>query len=164
MVSVTKEFTFDAAHMLAGHDGLCQNLHGHTYKVHVTVSRKTGLISSGSSAEMVVDFKDLKTILNKALFDQLDHAYIREANGKDSTEDKLFRRIDNLGLKVYEMPGRPTAENMVIHFYEKIVEALRYSGLGIEVLKIVVWETPTSFAEFTPAVGGIYTGGIYAGE
>lgn len=64
-MKITKIFTFDSSHMLDGHDGKCQNLHGHTYSLEITVAGS--LIESGAKAGMVMDFSDLKASLNKVL-------------------------------------------------------------------------------------------------
>ena len=62
-MKITKIFTFDSSHMLDGHDGKCQNLHGHTYKLKITVS--DGIIKGGAKDGMVMDFTDLKAIVKQ---------------------------------------------------------------------------------------------------
>ena len=77
MVTVTKEVTFDCAHMLDGHEGLCRNLHGHTYKVQVTARRSGGfLISKGPAKGMVLDFSALKGIMQAHIVEPFDHAFV----------------------------------------------------------------------------------------
>ena len=81
VITATKEVVFDCAHMLSGHEGLCKNLHGHTYKVQVTVGQVTSggrdrLIPSGPSASMVIDFKHLKEALNEVIVEPFDHAFV----------------------------------------------------------------------------------------
>ena len=71
MLTATKTFTFDCAHRLPYHEGLCKNIHGHTYKVDVTV--EGGRQGRGPEDGMIIDFKRLKTICNK-LFNKYDHA------------------------------------------------------------------------------------------
>ena len=122
-ISVTKIFKFDAAHFLPEHSGKCADLHGHTYRLEVTIARKDGgLIAEGSSAGMVLDFGDLKTIVQREIIEKVDHKMLND----------IF-------------PFRTTAENMVIHFYEVLEQQL--APLGVEVLKLRLWETQTSFAE-----------------
>lgn len=95
-ISVTKIFKFDAAHFLPEHSGKCADLHGHTYRLEVTVARKDGgLVAEGSSAGMVIDFGDLKAIVQREIIEKVDHKMLND----------IF-------------PFRTTAENMVIHFYE----------------------------------------------
>ena len=71
MVTVTKTVKFDAAHVLTNHQGLCKNLHGHTYRVDVSVSQ-----AADDDRDMVIDFKDLKGIANEVVCDRFDHAFI----------------------------------------------------------------------------------------
>ena len=66
-ITITKEFTWDMAHMLAGHLGLCKNLHGHTYKMHVKVCSKEDSVCERQ--DMVMDFKDLKEIIKEKIID-----------------------------------------------------------------------------------------------
>ena len=66
MFKVSKEFSFDMAHLLDGHDGKCQNLHGHTYKLQVEITGH--LITHGAKKSMVMDFSDLKIYSEKIHF------------------------------------------------------------------------------------------------
>ena len=154
MITVSKEFVFDAAHMLAGHEGLCRNIHGHTYKVLVEVFYKDiwneEVITSGPSEGMVVDFKHLKEALNQGLFDKLDHAFVYNSESASTIETRLVDTMKELELKTYAMPVRPTAEHMAKHFTEVIVNILQdtkeFKGLSLR--KVTVFETPTSFAVY----------------
>ncbi len=123
MISVTKIFKFDAAHFLPEHSGKCAELHGHTYRLEVTVARKAGgLVADGSSAGMVIDFGDLKAIVQREIIEKVDHKMLNDV-----------------------FPFRTTAENMVTYFYEVLERQL--APLDVEVLKLRLWETQTSFAE-----------------
>lgn len=146
--TVTKEFQFDAAHMLTGHKGLCQNLHGHTYRVEVTVGGNQ-LQREGPAAGMLVDFKDLKEWCNNLLFKELDHAYIYNEDADNcELEQELAHLLETHGKKTYAMCGRPTAENMCTYFASILdsgLQSLTTRNIWLERLKI--WETPTSYAE-----------------
>ncbi len=120
-ITITRHFSFDAAHYLPGHDGKCQNLHGHTYKLEVTVGRDS-LIEGGSSDGMVMDFVSLKPIINKLIVDPLDHQCLNEL-----------------------LPYRPTAENMVNHFFDVLEPVLE--GFGVYLVRLRLWEMPDSYAE-----------------
>jgi len=120
-ITVTRRFSFDAAHYLPGHQGKCQNLHGHTYQLEVTVGRD-GLLAAGSSEGMVIDFSDLKEMVSKLVVDPLDHQCLNDL-----------------------LPYRPTAENMVNHFFDVLSSALE--GSGVELVRIRLWESPDSYAE-----------------
>ena len=148
---VTKEFQFDAAHMLTGHEGLCKNLHGHTYKVEVGI---TGLMGMHGPAEgMIMDFKALKECCNEALFDKLDHAYIYNSEVEDDGEADLLEVeiaeiLSQYGRRVYDMRMRPTAENMSRQFFTILYNVIRLASNGYTSLVYVrVYETPTSYAE-----------------
>lgn len=123
VVKVTKSFTFDSAHFLPQHKGKCSSMHGHTYRLDVTVSRENGqLIDSGSDEGMVIDFSDLKTIVKTHVIDKLDHKVLNEV-----------------------FPFRTTAENMAVHIFSVLTEKLQ--PLGVKVMNIKLWETPDSCVE-----------------
>lgn len=147
-LTVTKEFIFDAAHLLTGHEGLCKNLHGHTYKVEVSVLDNSafGVLSEGPSAGMVVDFKDLKNLLNDELFGKMDHAFIYHDKGGQA-EREIAELLESKGLRTYKMPEKPTAENMTKHFAEVIEESLKKVNDRTKLVRVRVYETPTSYAE-----------------
>lgn len=155
MLTVTKEVQFDAAHLLTGHEGLCANLHGHTYKVFVEAKGKhpdvEGLIPYGPSAGMVIDFKDLKKVTNRVIVEPFDHAFIHDENikGPDILEGALVWVCKSFNAKTVAFPGRPTAENMSRVFYQRLEHEIIYEGIQIELVSVTVYETPTSFAKYT---------------
>ena len=88
-ITVCKEVTFDCAHMLSGHEALCKNLHGHTYKVQISVTNEQ--IAEGSSIDMVIDFKHLKEVISKSIMDKFDHAIIFSSPAfRNEAEEDLF--------------------------------------------------------------------------
>lgn len=89
-MKITKIFTFDSSHMLDGHDGKCQNLHGHTYKLEITVS--DGIIKGGAKDGMVMDFTDLKAIVKQHITDPFDHAFIY--HGGNSRECQIAALLE----------------------------------------------------------------------
>lgn len=120
-VAVTKEFTFDAAHHLHCYDGKCKNLHGHTYKLVITISGYVNEIG------IAVDFSDIKKIYNETIKKKLDHRYLNEVLPKMNT----------------------TAENMIVWIWEQIDARLEEDGLkklGTRIEELVLYETPTSYA------------------
>lgn len=148
LVSVTKEVTFDCAHMLSGHEALCKNLHGHTYKVQVTVSGDT--IAGGSSGEMIIDFKHLKQAITEVITNKFDHAVIFSAESyRNTAEQELYAWACNYDLRHFVMPTRTTAENMALYFrntiYDYLVKSLELDN--IKGVSVKVYETPTSYAE-----------------
>lgn len=148
-VTATKEFTFDCAHMLTGHEGLCQNLHGHTYKLLVTAeSCGDDLIPEGPSKGMVCDFKDLKSMVKEVIVDQMDHAYVYNMYAdEDSVEAQIAVVLETAGRKTVAVDYRPTAENMVNDFMKALNNYLTQIGERYFITRIRLYETPTSYAE-----------------
>lgn len=131
MLTITKEFQFDAAHRLWSDHlseeqnrqiyGKCSNLHGHAYRLQVTVS---GTIRDDG---MVLNFTELKSFVQEALLTRYDHAYLND-----------LKEYDNLPV---------TAENMVSHIYKVLDEKL--SPKDVLLQSVVLYETPTSWATIT---------------
>ena len=147
MLTATKVFQFDCAHMLSGHEGLCKNLHGHTYtlEVEVQATTPTEVIPEGPSAGMVVDFSDLKAIVKEAIVDKYDHSFIFNSVSPEMCEIQISDTLKAYGKRVVAFPGRPTAENMCLEF----INALRVAtgGLSYKITRVRVWETQSSYAE-----------------
>ena len=137
-MKITKIFTFDSSHMLDGHDGKCQNLHGHTYKLEITVS--DGIVRGGPKDGMVMDFTDLKAIVKKHIADPFDHAFIY--NGGNGRECQIAALLEGWNMKTLCLPCRTTAENMAVEMYDRLKNA------GLNVCSVKLWETPTSCAEY----------------
>lgn len=153
MHHATKEFTFDCAHMLSGHKGACKNLHGHTYKLLVTVSADELQFLDESSKGMIMDFKDLKEIVNQEIISKFDHAFVTDASTESEVEKGIVAILKDAGLKVVDFPIRPTAENMSRIFYDLINARLEadhpgYSEALCKCTQIEVYETPTSCATY----------------
>jgi len=140
-LTVTKTFGWEMAHMLANYKGQCRNLHGHSYKLQVTVMR----IHEATTFDMVVDFRDLKKLVNDHIISKYDHAFMYWANTQDEAEKALATAAQKNGLKVYAISCRPTAENMVIQIAADLHTPLEKQGLKLRHLKL--WETPSSYAE-----------------
>ena len=141
-VRITKEFKFEAGHALFGHDGLCKNVHGHSYKLSVTLIG--GPIEDTSNAKfgMVMDFSDLKNIVNELVVKPFDHATILNIN---SPHLKLANNMEQWGHKIVRVSYQPTSENMVIDFAEKIGAAL---PSHLKLHHLILRETETCYAEW----------------
>ena len=139
MVRITKEFKFEMAHALHGYDGLCKNIHGHSYKLSVTVKGKIKNDSGNAKDGMVLDFDVLKSIVKPEIINKYDHSLVLNANSPHSEIDlSAFE-------KVFLLPYQPTSENLVTDFALKIKSKLPQE---IELYKVVLSETATSFAEW----------------
>ena len=150
LLTATKEFTWDMAHMLAEHKGLCQNLHGHTYKMLVTVARKDQPTEqTGPAAGMVVDFKALKEIVNRTIVERFDHSLVLNTNSTDEFERQLVDLAAQYNKKVVHLPYRATAEDMARDFFETLQTSFNTEMPNIMLVKLTLYETPTSYAEVT---------------
>ncbi|MDG2949405.1 6-carboxytetrahydropterin synthase QueD [Exercitatus varius] len=137
MFRVSKEFSFDMAHILDGHDGKCRNLHGHTYKLQVEVSGD--LYQQGPKKGMVIDFADLKDIVKTLILAPMDHAFIYDTNSE--RECKIAALLNELDSKTFGIPSRTTAEEMARFIFNRLKSELPLSAVRL-------WETPTSFCEY----------------
>lgn len=121
-ISATKEFLFDACHKLDNYEGACANLHGHTYKLQVTVSRDidfpVGIVNAPAVDFMVMDFNELKKIVNEEVISTHDHNYLNH---------------------LYVMT---TAEFMAVEIFKRLDKRLE---AGLQLDQVRLYETPTSF-------------------
>lgn len=141
VVRVTKEFNFEIAHALWNYDGPCKNLHGHSYKLFVTV-RGTPLDDPGDPKNgMVIDFGDLKHIVNEEVVEPLDHAVILNAEALKTDIAGIRQMFDKRFVVNYQ----PTCENMVVDIAKRIAKRLP-PRLKLHSLKL--HETGSSYAEW----------------
>ena len=129
---------FDSAHFLAGYEGKCSNIHGHRWHIVAQISGEVQ--ESGQERGMVTDFGTFKADL-RAIADSMDHVLIYE---KGSLKDKTLEALHEECFRLYEVPFRPTAENLSLYIYEMLCEKA-YSPVSVK-----VYETPTNCAEYRP--------------
>ena len=143
-MKITKEITFDSAHMLSNYDGKCNNLHGHTYKLQVTLE---GQVNNESG--MLLDFNKVKEVLNTAIIQHFDHALIfSEAGLQEEAERALLVWASQYKKKFIELPaGKSTCENMAPIIKDYILIYLKNMNINNMQVSVKLWETPTSFAE-----------------
>ena len=138
-IRITKEFDFEMAHALDFHEGKCKNIHGHSYKLGVTL---IGIPkeNKNSDAGMVMDFGELKSIVKELIVDKLDHALVLH---KDSAyySDNIKKLTQKLVLVDYQ----PTCENMLLDFKEILKNTLPQD---IKLLHLKLRETATGYAEW----------------
>lgn len=125
MISICKTFTFEAAHFLPFHQGVCHNRHGHSYRLEVEVR---GVPKKGNTPQkgMVIDFGHLKKIVEETILSKLDHSDLNE----------------NF--------GNPTAENMVFKIGTMIRNTLVTRNTGVCLQRVRLYETATAYAEWRP--------------
>ena len=141
-IRITKQFSFDTGHALYGYDGKCKNVHGHSYKLSVTVIGTPISDTSNVKFGMVIDFSDLKKIVREEVVDVFDHATVFN---KNTPHVELAEELKNRGHHVILVGYQPTSENMVIDFAEKIKSRLP-ENIALHSLRLQ--ETETSYAEW----------------
>ena len=153
VIRLTKEFSFEAAHALDGYDGPCREIHGHSYRLFVTVKGCPADDDTNPKCGMVMDFGALKSIVNEEVVSRFDHALVLRATRRDAPlRAVLAERFGNIVTVDYQ----PTCENMLGDFAARIARRL---PLGVELHSLRLHETATSpsgsprtTADFRPAV------------
>lgn len=132
---LTKMFSFEMAHCLWQYEGKCSNMHGHSYKMEVTVegtpSRENG---------MVIDFKKLKDIVNESIIDKFDHSTVLYEHADPDIINALKKNFE----RVHVLPFQPSTENLLQHFGDLLSGAL---PANVRLYSIRLHETDTSYAE-----------------
>ncbi|EAS20858.1 6-pyruvoyl-tetrahydropterin synthase [Flavobacteria bacterium BBFL7] len=141
-VRITKEFTFETGHALYGYDGKCRNVHGHSYKLAVTVIGTPINDTSNVKHGMVIDFTDLKKIVKEEIVDPFDHATVFN---KNTPHVELAQELRERGHEVILADYQPTSEMMILDFANKIKSRLPEN---IELFSLRLRETETSYAEW----------------
>jgi 6-pyruvoyltetrahydropterin/6-carboxytetrahydropterin synthase len=124
MFQVSVEETFSSGHALRGYRGKCENVHGHNYRVRVTVAGPQ-LDEIG----LLCDFTQIKQVL-RGVIGVLDHQFINDL--------EAFRTVN------------PSAENLAKYFYDEVTRQLTGLAAGARVTDTIVWETDTSSAQYRP--------------
>lgn len=139
IIRVTKEFRFEGAHALTDYDGKCRFIHGHSYRMFVTL-RGTPVEKHGDpKSGMVIDFSQLKDIVNKHITDIYDHALLLREDAV------LADEIAAAYCNVFKTPFQPTCENLAIHFAAILQRELPDH---LDLYSIKLYETPTSYVEW----------------
>ena len=141
VVRISKEFNFDMAHALLGYDGLCRNIHGHSYTLVVTVIGSAISDPSSPKNGMLIDFKDLKSIIKTSIVDRFDHALVLNGATPGDLLEMMMKNYDKIVLTDYQ----PTTENMISDMADRISSLL---PAHIKLFSLRLRETPTSYAEW----------------
>ena len=141
-IRITKQFSFETGHALYGYDGKCKNVHGHSYKLSVTVIGTPIVDRSNVKFGMVIDFSDLKKIVREEIVDVFDHATVFN---ETTPHVELANELKSRGHHVILVNYQPTSENMVTDFAKKIKDRLPQS---VALHSLRLQETETSFAEW----------------
>lgn len=141
-IRITKKFQFETAHALYGYDGKCKNLHGHSYKLSVTVIGTPINDASNPKHGMIIDFSDLKYIVQEEIISKYDHASVFD---KTTPHLELAKEMMDRGHHVILVDYQPTSENMIIDFAQKISKHL---PKNITLFSLKLQETESSSAEW----------------
>jgi 6-pyruvoyltetrahydropterin/6-carboxytetrahydropterin synthase len=141
-IRITKQFSFETGHALYGYDGKCKNVHGHSYKLSVTVIGTPINDRSNVKFGMVIDFSDLKSIVKEEIVDHFDHATVFN---QTTPHLDLANELINRGHHVILVDYQPTSENMVVDFAQKIKNRLPNN---VQLFSLKLQETESSFAEW----------------
>ncbi len=137
VVRLTREFSFEMSHALGGYDGLCRELHGHSYRLFVTVRGTASTREGDPKLGMVMDFGALKSIVGRVVVDRLDHALVLREGFADELKERFGR--------IVTVPFQPTCENLVAWFAASIAPEL---PAGVTLHSLRLHETASSFAEW----------------
>lgn len=140
-VRVTKEFGLEMAHALWNYDGPCRNVHGHSYRLYVTVIGEPINSQKDPKHGMVIDFGDLKKIVKTTIIDKFDHSVVVS----NEAPHHLLQNIEQMFEKYDVMDYQPTCENLVVDFAGRLMEKLP-GNLKLFSLRLV--ETAKSYAEW----------------
>ena len=133
MYSVTKRIEFCYGHRLLEYDGICRHPHGHNAVAEIEVGSE-----ELDSRNMVCDFGDIKTIVKGWIDQELDHKMLLRF------DDPLVKPLQQLGEPIFILDSNPTVERIARLIFDYT------SQQGFPVVRVTVWETPTSFAEYKP--------------
>lgn len=136
LTKISKEFDWEMSHRLPFHDGLCRNIHGHTYKLRID------LVGEPDSNGMLVDFYTMEKIM-LPIIDRLDHAFL--VNEQDT---KVLAFLKENGFKHEVIPYYSTSENIIKYIADRAIP--EFSKIGrISGISVRLHETPDAFAEIT---------------
>jgi 6-pyruvoyltetrahydropterin/6-carboxytetrahydropterin synthase len=136
MYHVTREISFCYGHRLLNYDGKCRHLHGHNGKAVVTLASPQ-LDPLG----MVMDFTQIKRVLNTWMDEKLDHKMLLHK------DDPVLPFLRQQGEPVYVLDVNPTAENIARLIYDFL------AGQGFPVIEVRLWETETCYATYAGGRG-----------
>lgn len=145
-VRVTKRFHFEMAHALRCHDGLCANIHGHSYVLDVTLEGEPLQQDGHAKNGMVIDFSELKKLVNRAVVDHYDHALVLHGSDKAQWPNGAVPGTPGLFGRTYFTPWQPSCENVLLDIVQRLQAALHEAGM---LYAVRLQETATSWAEWS---------------
>lgn len=139
-VRITKRFTFEMAHALRAHDGPCQHIHGHSYVLDVTVRGIPLARANDSKNGMIIDFTELRSIVQRCVLNVYDHALILH----ETEREGIPMQLPMFG-RTHFTPWQPTCEHLLLDMVARIKNELP-NTLSLHQARLQ--ETATSWAEW----------------
>jgi 6-pyruvoyltetrahydropterin/6-carboxytetrahydropterin synthase len=145
-VQITRRIEFDAGHRIPNHASKCKNIHGHRYVLEATVLGAVQLDRGKSDDGMVVDFGDLKTMMNVEIGEPWDHAFLVASSDKEACDASAMM---GQGHKTVFLTCVPTVENLAAIAFQKLDERIRTTDVGshFELHHVRLYETPNCWAD-----------------
>ncbi|MDA3892619.1 MAG: 6-carboxytetrahydropterin synthase [Salinivirgaceae bacterium] len=141
LIRVTKEFNFEMAHALKNYDGPCKHIHGHSYKLFVTVIGQPNTDEGNPKLGMLIDFGDLKKLIKNAIVDVFDHAFVLNSTTDFECTGSVHEMFGNTIYVDYQ----PTCENLISDYAQRIQKIIP-NIISLHSLRL--YETETSYAEW----------------
>ena len=139
MISITKIFRFETAHAIFGYEGPCAHIHGHSYELHVRVAAEEQEQGYIDGTGIIIDFKDLKALVQNAVIKKLDHKLVLSKDYLAATTNSFANQ------EVVVFDAEPTAENLLIYIRKEIQNLF---PKNIRLRALTLWETRDSYAEW----------------
>jgi len=140
-IRVSKEFHFEMAHALWNYDGPCKNIHGHSYKLIITLMGKPIMDHNNPKNGMLIDFTDMKNTVNRLIINKLDHSFVVNKYADIARFSEAKQMFDKIIVTDYQ----PTCENILLDIVEQLKTAF---AQHIQLFSIRLYETATSYAEW----------------
>jgi len=141
VIRVTREFTFEMAHVLRNYDGPCRNVHGHSYRLFVTISGIPVNDPDNPKNGMVIDFTELKNIVLNEIVNVFDHSVVVSRDFDSEKMEMMTKTFGNTVVVNYQ----PTCENLVNDFAARLGKA--FTG-KVQLHCLKLYETAKSYAEW----------------
>jgi len=140
-IRVTKEFNFEMAHALFNYDGFCKYIHGHSYKLYVTVIGEPNTDNKSPKWGMLIDFGDLKKLVNTEIVEVFDHAFVVNSDAGFKFTENDHQMFGNTISVNYQ----PTCENLVTDFAQRIKTVL---PPNVSLFSLRLYETASAYSEW----------------
>lgn len=140
-IRVTKRFHFEMAHTLYEYDGLCRNIHGHSYYLEVTLIGEPRNEPKNPKDGMVMDFGQIKELVKTQIVNRFDHALMVNKLIPEKQKELLRQTTERFIVVDFQ----PTSENIVVYIAEILQQHL---PSGVNLFSVRLYETATSFAEW----------------